>query len=198
MGAANILGDEQLRESRLTYPRSAEYQCVADALAQLQAYVLFARLDAMEPRQTAHGRQRRVGFQATSQAVALATSFREGGELLLLQPARALVERRGLDVGGELGQVGICQALRMLLRPAKALADEQVFVADRHFGAGHRVLRQSANVPPVAEHHAGRFSRTTPSQTKPSAATMPNSGVRANVHGATMQSAAAVKHTVVV
>ncbi len=42
------------------------------------------------------------------------------------------------------------------------------------------------------------FSRTIPSQAKHSAATMPNSGVRANVHGATMQSAAAVKHTVVV
>ncbi len=157
VGAANILGDEQLRESRLTHPRGAEYQCVADALAQLQAYVLFARLDAMEPRQTAHGRQRPCGVPGHVPGSGFGDQLQgEGGKLeLLLQPARALVERRGLDVGGELGQVGICQALRMLLRPAKSFTDEQVFVADRHLGAGHRVLRQSANVPPVAEYHAG-------------------------------------------
>ncbi len=62
VGAANILGDEQFRESRLTHPRGAKHQGVADALAQLQSHVLLSRFDAVEPRQTAHGWQRPIWY----------------------------------------------------------------------------------------------------------------------------------------
>ena len=78
----------------------------------------------MEPRQTAHGRQRPCGVPGHVPGSGFGDQLQgEGGKLeLLLQPARALVERRGLDVGGELGQVGI----RLLYTSGLCLARHRV------------------------------------------------------------------------
>jgi hypothetical protein len=45
--------------------------------------------------------------------------------------------------------------VRVPLLPAKAPADEQPLLADRHVAAGHHVARQAADVAPVAQDRPG-------------------------------------------
>ena len=155
--AADVLRDEQLGQPRLAHPRGAQHQRVADALAQRQGDVDLGRFDAMQARQSADRRQRpRRVERAVPGQRARQPRDRKRRELQpLLQPPGGPVDRRRLDVAAELRPVGLHQPMRVPLLPAKAPADEQPLLTDRHVAAGHHVARQAADVAAIAQDRPG-------------------------------------------
>ncbi|KWT95166.1 hypothetical protein APY03_2517 [Variovorax sp. WDL1] len=155
--APDVLGDEQLGEPRLAHAGGAQHQRMPDALAQRQADVHLVRFDAVQARQTAHGRQRAHRVEGYVPARERGQpGQRERRELQpFLQATRQPVGWRRLHVAAELRPVRLHQPMGVLLLPQEPATHEQPLLADRHVAAGHHVVREAANVAPVAQDDAG-------------------------------------------
>ena len=139
--AADVLGDEQLGQTSLAHPRRAQDQRMSDPLAQRQADVHLVRLDAMQAWQAAYRRQgpERVERAIPGQCPGQLRKRKRRELQPLLQMPRPSVGYRRFHVAAEFRPVGLHQPMRVPLVPAKAPANEEPLLADRHAAAAHYI-----------------------------------------------------------
>ena len=130
LAAADVLGEQQLRQPRLADPRGPQHQGVADAVGEIHPDVGLGELDAVEGGIAAdrRGIRRRVAEQA-----------RKAGEAPRPQQVALLGETR------------LVQALGVALVPAEPPAEEETRGGPRDLVGAHDVAALAAQVGAIAQ-----------------------------------------------